>query len=558
MSNKQVKSLIQKIPRFLAQIHLIFRKDCRFYILTLLLNTPSVLLHILSSPKNGVEAVKECTYYMSLCAITDCIIRLVRWHRLRRCARGITVVILSLFFLIDIFMLLSYGCLPDKAAVSIVLDTNTNEANDFFRSFVLDLCFIRKFVLVVIALAISYHILSLTLWNRLSFSVLALVMLWAFIHNYRKYPFLSVERFWKLFIDAYKELSRHAEIKQKLNTHLVTLLENNQSIPYFCFILGESHSRNRMSLYGYNLTTTPLLEKRARKQELFVFDDVICPLASTFESIKLMFTFCRYKDSKPWYSYQNLFRILEKAQYHSVWLSNQEFTSFELSPSRLFAETCSEHHYTMIRDSVSYKFSRLDEAVLPLLDKTLKNRRKPLFHLIHLYGAHFQYADRYPDSFSKFSPDDELTGLKLSMRQTQAHYDNVMLYDDYVIDSIIKRYENRDAVVLFISDHGEDVYENKTKLRWGHDSWARSDYMVEVPMLLWISASLKEKRPDLVQRVKQSTTRPFMTDDTIYVIMDLLGIKTPEFIPRRSIIHQDFDSSRIRYGNRKPYIRRKK
>ena len=558
MTNKELQRVEQKILYLLGHIHQTFRIDCYFYILSVLLNTPSVFLHIISSPRNGTEAVKECSYYMALCGIADSIIRLVRWQKLRRLIRLITLVSFSVFFLIDIFMILSYGCLPDKAAVSIFLDTNLKEANDFVRSFVLDLNFLRRLALFVLVLAIVYRLLYSLLWHRLFFYMLSVLMLWSLIHSWRKYPFLSSQRFWKLSTEAYKELSRHAEIKQKLNAHPVIIVENNQSIPYFCFILGESHARYHLSLYGYNLTTTPLLEKRARDKELYIFDDAICPLASTFESIKLMFTFCRYNDSKPWHSYQNIFRILGKANYHSVWLSNQEFTSSELSPSRLFAETCSEHHYTMIRDSVSSDFSRLDEAILPLLDRTLKIREKPLFHLIHLYGAHFQYADRYPHSFAKFSAEDERTGLKLNMRQTQAYYDNAILYDDYIIDSIIKRYEKRDAIVLFLSDHGEEVYENKTKLRWGHDSWARSDYMVEVPMLLWISASLKEKRPDLVQRVEQSTSRPFMTDDTIYIIMDLLGITTPEFIPSRSLIHPDFDSSRVRYGNRKPYHRRKK
>ena len=39
-----------------------------------------------------------------------------------------------------------------------------------------------------------------------------------------------------------------------------------------------------------------------------------------------------------------------------------------------------------------------------------------------------------------------------------------MLYDDAIVDEIIRRFEDKDALVIFISDHGEEVYDTGLSL----------------------------------------------------------------------------------------------
>lgn len=41
---------------------------------------------------------------------------------------------------------------------------------------------------------------------------------------------------------------------------------------------------------------------------------------------------------------------------------------------------------------------------------------------------------------------------------------------------------------------------------------------------MYISPSLKSKASSLVERIKSSVDKPFMTDDLVYVIMDLMDV----------------------------------
>ena len=58
------------------------------------------------------------------------------------------------------------------------------------------------------------------------------------------------------------------------------------------------------------------------------------------------------------------------------------------------------------------------------------------------------------------------------------HYDNATLYNDSVVYQIIKRFENSDAGVIYMSDHWEEVYDNiKRKGRYQGDDLTK--YIVE-------------------------------------------------------------------------------
>ena len=66
-------------------------------------------------------------------------------------------------------------------------------------------------------------------------------------------------------------------------------------------------------------------------------------------------------------------------------------------------------------------------------------------------GTHIDYSMRYPKEFKKFSPEDEqgLNTINLSQK-IRAEYDNAVLYNDFVVNEIIKRFETRNAIIIYI------------------------------------------------------------------------------------------------------------
>ena len=54
-----------------------------------------------------------------------------------------------------------------------------------------------------------------------------------------------------------------------------------------------------------------------------------------------------------------------------------------------------------------------------------------LFFVLHTYGSHFNYFERYPREFAHFTPD-EATEVEVKNRQQLINaYDNSIRYTDY-------------------------------------------------------------------------------------------------------------------------------
>ena len=40
-----------------------------------------------------------------------------------------------------------------------------------------------------------------------------------------------------------------------------------------------------------------------------------------------------------------------------------------------------------------------------------------------------------------------------------SEYDNATLYNDSIVDQIVRRFANEDAIVIYVPDHGEECFE---------------------------------------------------------------------------------------------------
>ena len=168
-------------------------------------------------------------------------------------------------------------------------------------------------------------------------------------------------------------------------------------------------------------------------------------------------------------------------------------------------------------------------------------------------GTHMSYHYRYPENFSKFTFADEggFDGIDNSQKAVRAEYDNAVLYNDFVVNEIIRRFEAENAIVIYVSDHGEEIYD---KMNFsGHEEIIDSSSMIEIPMIIWLSERFMEAFPDIERRIADSVNRPFMTDDMIHVILDIAGIETSDYKPQLSVINEAYDVSRERIASGRHY-----
>lgn len=344
---------------------------------------------------------------------------------------------------------------------------------------------------------------------------------------------------------AQEEIGSTAYVDYTLASQPVALTAASPEIPYVVFLLGESTSRHHMSLYGYGLPTTPRLEARDARGELAVFRAVTSPHAGTLAVVRTLFSF--YDNASPgmWYEYGNVFDILRQAGVRTAWLSNQEASGFYGSIGRTLGGRCDVMQFTSHLSHSIDLSERYDEELLPLLDGVLAEQPEegvPQFIVLHLMGAHEEFGRRYPAPYAQFAEEDERgRGVAASEeeRAVRASYDNAVLYDDAVVDAVIRRFEGRDALVIFLSDHGEEVYDVRSLAGHGDES---SPWQRDIPCVFWMSETFRAQHPAAAARIRRATGRAWQSDEMIHTLLDLMQIRVPSYDAQKSLLWEEPDA----------------
>ena len=351
-------------------------------------------------------------------------------------------------------------------------------------------------------------------------------------------------------------IGNESKIFAAMDNQLATekILSDDSDIPWIIFVLGEATDRNHMQLYGYRLPTTPRLTARYERGEIFRFTDTIACANHTSPAMARIFTFAE-KDQpmNDWYQHANLFDVVRRAGYRTVWLSNQSPLGLWGNFDKYFSARCDNKFFVESEDEIARQ-RQIDGVMLPVLDELLAASTAPKnFWLIHLYGTHETFSERYPAEFEKFSADDEDKPDDFQRRVT-AEYDNAVLYNDFIVDEIIRRFEDKNAVVIYISDHGMEVFDGSDFA--GHSVEAAGNvHMIEIPALIWASKSFRERYPEKISALAAAVDKPYRTDWLIHAVLELMDIRTTSCDATKSIINERFDSTRPRLYNGKPYVK---
>ncbi len=121
--------------------------------------------------------------------------------------------------------------------------------------------------------------------------------------------------------------------------------------------------------------------------------------------------------------------------------------------------------------------------------------------MFHLIGSHNWYANRFPKSFAKFKPNDlDFSNLHTNSdrdKQIVTDYVNSLYYNDAVLNGIFNLFKDKDAIVFYLSDHAQDMFESGPT--YGHRC---SKAGLEIPFMIYVSDIFKEKHPEKVKLIK--------------------------------------------------------
>jgi heptose-I-phosphate ethanolaminephosphotransferase len=329
---------------------------------------------------------------------------------------------------------------------------------------------------------------------------------------------------------------------------------------YLCdkvvLIIGESYIKTHSQLYGYNKMTTPRQVARTMNNcsgRLIVYEDVISPSNLTSTVFKNVFSLHSVEDTTNWEQYPLLPVIFRKAGYNVTFITNQFVKSLStdvfnfsgglfLNDSRL-SQLQFDH-----RNNSAHRY---DEGLLQDYDSLCIYNQEHNLIIFHLAGQHFDFDKRSPNSYKRFSADDyvDRKDLDKAERQLVADYDNATFYNDFVVDEIIGRFENDNAIVIYMPDHGEECYDEihrMGRMPSGYYSAEMARQEFRIPFWIWCSDKFSANNPSLLELINSSKRRPFMTDDLPHMILFLAGISCQYYNDEKNVLSNNFNSHRVR------------
>lgn len=335
--------------------------------------------------------------------------------------------------------------------------------------------------------------------------------------------------------ENYKEASRNFKFDAR-SEHSATAPE------VYVMVVGETARAHNFSLYGYPRNTNPLLSKTPG---IKAFPNVTTQSNTTHKSVPMLLSAASAEDFERLFHEKGILAAFKEAGFHTVFISNQ-------LPNHSFIDFWENRLMNIISEEEdALQGNHYDEDLLQKLDEILPKadasssahyhyRYRKLFVVLHSYGSHFNYQERYPRSFAYFKPDSRSEAKPENRRDLLNAYDNTIRYTDYILHGIIERlqkwegvqtktdgvYDQPTSAMLYTSDHGENIFDDDRHL-FLHAAPKASDYELYVPFIIWTSEGFSKQYPDILKALGENRTKQVQSSlSAFHTMLGIGGIQT--------------------------------
>lgn len=307
----------------------------------------------------------------------------------------------------------------------------------------------------------------------------------------------------------------------------------------YVLVIGETSRAINWEIFGYDRPTNPRLSKR---DNIIKFPRAVSQSNTTHKCVPMMLTHTTPLSFDSIMYRKSIITAFKEVGYSTAVFSNQAKNH---SYTQYFSEEADNVEY--LEGDKHY-----DHNLVELLrDNIEKNKGKKQFVILHTYGSHFNYKERYPDSLSYFKPDDASQANIKHRSELLNAYDNATRYTDGVIDDVINLLDatNTKAVMIYTSDHGEDIFDDERE-RFLHASPISTYYQLHVPMLAWTSEEYDAAYPEIRRNLSQNYDKYIAPTQAIFhTLLDISGIHTAYYDAEQSIASPSYVSPRPMYLN---------
>ena len=521
-------------------------------------------------------------------------------RKVRVWVKRVLYVVLYATAIADVFCFVKFESTLNPTMLLLLDETNSREAGEFLQSYLsADVLF--SSLGWILLLAVLHAVFALKPWRRIHFSASERLQNMKVKHCYRQWsPLLGLATL-VLFVYSLFACAKNKQATLRIMTlptigdveHELTRLDdcanlympiyrlafsvyanslasqqikkliqakNNVEVdsctfrsPNIIFIIGESYNRHHAQIYGYDKPTTPEQDRLERSGMLNKFTDVIAPWNLTSYVFKNVFSLHVVGEKGEWCDYPLFPEVFRKAGYHVTFLTNQflpkakeavyDFSGgFFLNNPELSAAQF---------DTRNTSLHAFDEGLLRDYDRLKSHNTAHNLIIFHLAGQHVSYNTRCPKDQRKFEPDDyDRPDLNARQRRILSDYDNAVHYNDSIVNQIVKLFEDQDAIVIYMPDHGEECFDGKVKF-FGRMHSAQIDARLareefDIPFWIWCSHKYAVRHPEVFDEIVRARSRRLMTDAVPHLLLYLAGIHTKNYHPEYNILSDRYHEKRSR------------
>lgn len=520
-------------------LHKISRQNELFYIFIFVNLLPSLFLFI-TEPFNLAEKVALITIPLAFLLIILSLSKRV----------GLIQMILLPFFFFHAFQLVVFSLFKeDVLAVDMFLNlvtTNASEAGELLSSILIptiSICSLYILVIILVILSfrknLSYSATFLKK-NRLVGIGMAIVSIPLIFlgkdlntnDSSIRANIYPINIMYNMFFAAnkYVKIKNYPSTSNNFSFNATRKTQEEPEI--YVLVIGETSRADNWQIYGYDRQTNPNL---SNNKSVLHFHDVITQSNTTHKSVSILLSAASAENYELIYSQKSLITAFKEAGFTTIYLSNQ-------AKNGSFIEYFSKEadHVEHYRSNNSIK-NNFDSILLDRLQYYTSSVKNNLLIVVHTYGSHFYYGERYPREFAKYTPDN-FTRIDQNNRQRMINaYDNSIIYTDYFLSELSKILvrSGKPASYLFISDHGEDIMDDDRN-RFLHASPNPTYYQLRVPLLMWFSEKYKSTYPQKYQQAKENQLKPIASNVVFHTFVDLANIETLYLNQENSLVNPNF------------------
>ena len=459
---------------------------------------------------------------------------------LMRFVGRILLAILSIINATAVYFIFTYSVIIDATTIENVFNTRYSEASGFF-SLPLWL-FIIAFGLLpaiwcllqpvdygkakklgvccgsslVIILAVASMNISQTLWiSQHDTELGGLLQPWSYIVNTGR-------------VISFSQEEQAEEIKLPDGT----IADNEKAV--VVLVIGESSRKANFQLYGYQRNTNPLLSKQ---EGLKVYEATSCATYTTAGTKAIL----EPQDSG------DLYELLPNYAFRTGVDVSWRSSNWGEPPIHIDEYLTNEELGEKYPDENIYNDAILLKGLRERIESSPKNKVLIVLHTSTSHGP--KYADKYPKEFEVYKPvaknvEEGQKNVDLLINA----YDNTILYTDFLVDSLINMLRSMtdwNSAMIFISDHGESLGENKMFMH-GLPMKLAPKVQYEISFLVWTSDHFRDYKLVSTEKDAPEGQLPAVLDQhyVFHSVLNLLSIQSPAYNKDYDIFIKDASQDR--------------